>query len=84
MKERQAPLWVYGSGTLALTVSAPEQMRAQIWVDGQVRENVSVSGSTALTTALEGERWHAVVLEVPQLLDTRPPRGLRLSSLVLR
>jgi hypothetical protein len=84
MKERQAPIWIYGSGTLALTVASPEATTARLWVDGEIRERVSVDRVASLTSELEGERWHAIVLEVPQLLDTRPPRGLSLSSLTLR
>ena len=32
---------------------------------------------------LKGDGWHAIVLEVPALLETAPPQGLELESLVL-
>jgi hypothetical protein len=36
-----------------------------------------------LEVELEGERWHALVLEVPRLLEGKPPRGLRLERVDL-
>lgn len=84
MEERQAPLWVYGSGTLALSVSSPREINARLWVDGEVGPSFAVAGRASVSAEIEDEGWHAVVLEVPQLLDTKPPRGLRLSTVRLR
>ena len=39
-----------------------------------------VSGPTVLTGELEGEGWHALVLEVPALLSTAPPQGVELEA----
>jgi hypothetical protein len=83
MDERQAPFWVYGAGTLRLTVSASGQSPATLWADGLRADATLVSDTATLTAELEGERWHAVVLEIPVLLDLAPPRGLRLDGLVL-
>ncbi len=38
---------------------------------------------TTFEAELAGEGWHAVVLEVPELLATDPPQGLELESIVL-
>jgi hypothetical protein len=83
MDERQAPLWVYGEGTLRLEVTAPSATPALLWVDGVRADLAHVRGRATLAAELDGDRWHAVVLEVPELLGTVPPRGLRLGRLAL-
>jgi hypothetical protein len=83
MDERQAPFWIYGSGTLALEVSAHARTRAVLWVDGDEADVAVVAGSAVLEGELAGERWHAVVLQVPELLSFDPPRGLELERLSL-
>ena len=83
MVERQAPLWIYGSGSLELAVSTPESLDATLWVDGQELRNGTVAREGTLEAELAGERWHAVVVEVPELLETNPPRGLRLERITL-
>jgi hypothetical protein len=83
MDERQAPLWLYGAGALRLTVGGSRRTSATLWVDGARADSAVVSGTTTLTAELEGERWHAAVLEIPELLDLAPPQGLRLDGLVL-
>ncbi len=83
MDERQAPLWIHGAGTLRLVVSAAASTPATFWVDGEVSERALVAGPTSLEAELAGEGWHAIVLEVPELLETTPPSGLELQGLVL-
>ncbi|MGH3046160.1 MAG: hypothetical protein ACRDNC_04020 [Gaiellaceae bacterium] len=83
MEERQGPLWVFGAGRLELRVSTPARLEAGLWVDGERLPDVIVSDEATLRTELEGERWHAVVVEVPELLPADPPRGLRLESITL-
>jgi hypothetical protein len=83
MDERQGPIWVYGAGTLRLAVDAASASPATLWVDGEVIDRALVDGSTIFEAELAGGGWHAVVLEVPALLPTEPPRGLELESLVL-
>jgi hypothetical protein len=83
MVERQAPLWVFGSGSLALAVSTTAPLDATLWVDGERLPGVTVSEEATLQAELEGRRWHAVVVEIPELLDTSPPRGLRLERVSL-
>jgi hypothetical protein len=83
MDERQAPLWVYGEGTLTLRVGTTTTNWAGLWVDGARLPDVRVRGRATLRASLKGERWHAVVLEVPRLTGTTPPRGLRLLDLDL-
>jgi hypothetical protein len=83
MKERQAPIWLYGSGPVQLEVSSPAPTPATLWVDGVRVDRTVVEGDAVLDAELEGDGWHALVLEVPELLDTAPPRGLRLERLGL-
>jgi hypothetical protein len=83
MDERQAPFWIYGTGALRLSVSAIAETPATLWVDGEIVDRSVVADKATFAAQLEGERWHAVVLEVPELLPTAPPEGLRLDGLVL-
>ncbi len=83
MDERQGPFWVYGSGTLRLTVSASSETPASLWVDGAKVDRTVVSEPVTLEAELVGEGWHAIVLEVPTLLSTSPPEGLHLNRLAL-
>ena len=83
MKERQAPFWLYGSGPVQLEVSSPAPTPATLWADGVRVDRALVSDRTTLSADLEGGGWHALVLEVPRLLETTPPQGLRLDRLGL-
>jgi hypothetical protein len=83
MDERQAPFWIHGAGTLRLEVSTIAETPATLWVDGEVADRSRVTGRAELEAELEGDGWHAVVLEVPELLATAPPQGLRLDRLFL-
>jgi hypothetical protein len=81
MDERQAPLWVYGTGPLSMRVGAPEPTRVALWVDGQRLPDADVSGERTLVAELPGQRWHSIVIEVPRLMGAAQPRGLRLYEL---
>ena len=84
MRERQGLLWLHGSGTVELDVSAIGETPAALWVDGARVDETVVAGSATLEAELDGERWHALVLEIPRLLDADPPRGLLLGAIRLR
>ena len=75
MRERQGPLWLYGAGPVRLDVSAVAETPAALWVDG--------ARLATLEGELDGEGWHALVLEVPRLLDADPPQGLTLTAATL-
>jgi hypothetical protein len=83
MEERQGPLWVYGSGDLRLEVSAPARLPAALWIDGRRVDAALVDGQATLGGQLAGDGWHAVVLDVPELLPTKPPQGLLLERIRL-
>ena len=83
MEERQGPLWIYGSGDLRLGVSAPAQLPAALWIDGNRVDQALVDGQSTLEGRLAGEGWHAIVLDVPELLPTKPPQGLLLERIQL-
>ena len=84
MDERQAPIWVFGSGALSLRLGAPEPTQAALWIDGQRAPDTDISGERTLVTELHGERWHSIVVEVPRLLGADEPKGLTLYELELR
>lgn len=77
MKQRQAPFWVYGSGSLTLVVTAPEPTRAYLW-QGEEYQPHTVRGETTIEVELEGEQWHRLMFQVPELFETTPPQGLEL------
>jgi hypothetical protein len=83
MNERQGPFWVYGSGRLRLAVSTIAETPAALWVDGALVERALVAERATLDAELDGEGWHAVVLEVPELVDATPPQGLELIAVAL-
>ncbi|HXV94969.1 MAG TPA: hypothetical protein VD695_00325 [Gaiellaceae bacterium] len=78
--ERQGPFWLYGSGPLRLTVSAIAETPVTLWVDGERADVELVDGTGTLEGELAGEGWHALVLEIPDLLGTAPPQGLELEA----
>jgi hypothetical protein len=78
MNERQAPFWVYGDRRLELEVTAPGRTSADVLLDGELVRTIDVAGPTAVVVRPRGERWHWVMLEVPELFRTTPPQGLRL------
>ena len=77
MKQRQAPFWVYGSGSLTLVVTAPEPTRAYLW-QGEEYQPHTVRGETTIEVELEGEQWHRLMFQIPELFETTPPQGLEL------
>jgi hypothetical protein len=76
-------MWLYGSGPVQLEVSAPAPTPATLWVDGVRVDRTVVEDEAVLNAELEGGGWHALVLEVPRLLETTPPQGLCLERLGL-
>ncbi len=68
MKQRQAPFWVYGSGSLTLVVTAPEPTRAYLW-QGEEYQPHTVRGETTIEVELEGEQ-----LAPPHVPGTRALR----------
>jgi hypothetical protein len=82
MKERDAPMWVYGDADLELELAAPGRTRAVVWVDGERVERFVVDGTVTLSIPLEGDEWHSIVLEVPRLFeDAKPPQGLAITRM---
>ncbi len=84
MKERDAPIWIWGDTNVELELSAPEPSTGSITVDDGRYTTFRVDGSLTLAVPLEGERWHSIVLEIPSLFDTKPPQGFELVRLTYR
>jgi hypothetical protein len=79
MSEPHAPLWVYGSGTIALAVQSPQPLRTRFSVDERLVATRTVSNAQRVVLPLGRASWHLVALDVPRLLDTKPRRtGVRL------
>jgi hypothetical protein len=81
MKERDAPLWIWGDADVELELAAPEPSGGSITVDGDRFEYFRVDGTVTLAVPLEGQRWHSIVIEIPALFDTKPPQGFELVRL---
>lgn len=84
MSETHAPFWVYGSGSLALWVMAPQPLRTAFGVDGRPVSRRVVRDPERVVLPLGPKRaWHLVTLDVPRLAPTTPRRtGVRLLSIV--
>jgi len=79
MSEPHAPLWLYGSGTVAFAVQSPEPLVTRFSVDGRLVATRTVSSAQRVVLPLGAAGWHLVALDVPRLLDTKPRRtGVRL------
>jgi hypothetical protein len=83
MKQREAGLWIFGDGQLELTLGAPGLSSALLQVDNGQPRHFFVDGKTTISAPLEGNRWHRIVIRVPQLFGTKPPRGLELEQINL-
>lgn len=76
-----APLWIYGGGELTLGLRSARPVEGILWVDGERERLFTVSGRDGLQLRLRGERWHPVVIEIPTLLQSGRPLGLRLARI---
>jgi len=82
MKERDAPMWVYGDADLELELTAPGRTTATVLVDGTRPLGIAVDHELTLRVPLEGDRWHSIVFEVPALFtNVKPPQGLEIERL---
>ena len=84
MSEKHAPFWVYGAGTVALWVMAPEPLRTTFGVDEHEVARRVVRNPVRAVLPLGPKRgWHLVTLDVPRLVPTEPrATGVRLLSVV--
>lgn len=82
MKERDAPLWLYTSKNVELTLTAPGRTEASVRVDDRPARTFEVDREVTIQVEIAEPGWHAVVLAVPQLfLDSDPPQGLTIRTL---
>jgi hypothetical protein len=63
MLELQAPLWVYGSGSVRLAFSSDEPIQARLTLDDDVLAEQLVDGASVSDIRLEGERWHEILVD---------------------
>lgn len=84
MSETHAPLWVYGAGSVALRVTAPQPLATTFGVDGREVARRLVGDPERVVLPLGPlRRWHLVTLDVSRLLPTKPrATGVRLLSVV--
>ncbi len=82
MKERDAPMWIYGDADVELELAAPGRTSALVRVDGERVERFQIDGRMTLVVPLEGDEWHSIVLQVPRLFeDTKPAQGLEIERI---
>jgi hypothetical protein len=82
MKERDAPMWVYGDADVEIELAAPGRTRASVSVDIGRVERFTVDRSATLRIPLDGNRWHSIVLEVPALFTgVKPAQGLEITRI---
>jgi hypothetical protein len=60
--ELQAPFWIYGPGPFTLTMNAEEPTQITLAVGEQKIFDEEIGGQTTASLKLDGETWHAVVL----------------------
>jgi hypothetical protein len=84
MKERDAPLWIYGEDDVELELASPEPTFGFVYVDGGPSTRFEVEDTVTLAVELEGRRWHSIVIEIPALFPTTPPQGFELVRLTYR
>jgi hypothetical protein len=80
MRQREAALWVYGSGPIALELAGPGSTPATVWVDGELAQRAHIEGRARLELDARGTGWHVLLVRIPELFDAEPPRGLELRS----
>ena len=83
MKERDAPMWIYGDADVELELAAPGRTSALVRVDGERVERFQVDGRMTLVVPLEGDEWHSIVLAGSAAVRaTRsPPQGLEIERI---
>jgi hypothetical protein len=84
MKERDAPLWIFGEDDVEIELASPEPTFGFVHVDGGAATRFKVEDTVTLAVELEGRRWHSIVIEIPALFPTTPPRGFEIVRLTYR
>jgi len=79
--EPQAPFWVWGPGVLTLEFVAPRLTTATLWLDGRREQSFEIPKRGTIRVRLRGERWHPLIVEIPEIYETDPPYGLRLARI---
>jgi hypothetical protein len=70
---RQATVWVWGEGQLAMTFFSKSLTTVRLFADGELLDQRFFEGFVTVRTVLDGMRWHALLIEGPP--------GLRLGEL---
>ncbi len=84
MKERDAPLWIYGDEDVELELASPRPTYGFVYVDGGTPTRFEVEETVTLAVELDGRRWHSIVITIPALFATKPPQGFELVRLSYR
>jgi hypothetical protein len=84
MKERDAPLWLYGEQNVEIELTSPAPTFGYVYVDGGTPTRFEVEETVTLAVELDGARWHSIVIEIPALFPTKPPQGFEIVRLTYR
>ncbi|MGB2954294.1 MAG: hypothetical protein WBB74_13015 [Gaiellaceae bacterium] len=83
MREPLARLWVYGTGRLALRLTAAHELEARFAVDGRTQLRVGAGRPARIALELGPRRWHLVEVRVSHMVRTpkRPEQSSRREGL---
>ena len=81
MKQREAPLWIWGQKSLEFRFTAPGKTPAYLQVDGGPVRRFDVDRTGTTRVQLVGRRWHLLFFQVPKLIGAAPPQGLTIASI---
>jgi hypothetical protein len=79
--EPYASLWVFGTGSLTLDLRSTRATPIVLWVDGRRERGASVNGRARIEIELADERWHSVLLELPDRFEAGLPPGVQLARI---
>jgi hypothetical protein len=79
--ERQAPLWVWGSGQLTMEFSSARPTVAVLWMEGRRQPSFTIEGRGTVRVRLKGRRWHPLMVEILTPLEAGGRSGLRLARI---
>ena len=82
MKERDAPMWIYGDADVELGARRARTHLRPRPGRRRARRAFQIDGRMTLVVPLEGDEWHSIVLQVPRLFEhTKPAQGLEIERI---
>jgi hypothetical protein len=60
---RQATLWIYGEGEIALALSSPTIVSVRLLADGRLADEARFAGAGRVSARLRGMGWHSLLFD---------------------